>query len=234
MLVIGHRGAAGVAPENTLESLHAGIDAGADMLEFDIHLTSDGIPVLIHDNYMLRTHRKRAFVNRQTLASLKEMTAQSANPIISLEEVLDDLFGKIILNIEIKQRRSALVALKLIETKYIKQPSDWDLFAFSSFLTAELVALRRQSPDVSLWLLHNRNPFIFVAYARRLRLDGVGFHRLYVNDFALAIAAKTNLFTYAYTANRTKAACLLADRGVDAVVTDYPAKIALGLAKHQN
>lgn len=74
-------------------------------------------------------------------------------------------------------------------------------------------------------MLHHRNPFIFIAYARRLHLDGVGFHRLHINDFALAVAKKTNLFTYAYTTNRVKAVRQLAERGIDGVVTDYPAKI---------
>lgn len=234
MLVIGHRGAAGVAPENTIESLRAGVDAGADMLEFDVQLTSDGIPVLIHDNNLLRTHHKRAFVSRQTLASLQEMTADCNNPIISLETVLDEFFGEIILNIEIKQRKTASAVLALMQSKYIKKPSDWELFACSSFLVAELFSLRRQSPDVNLWLLHNRNPFIFIAYARRLQLSGVGFHRLHINDFALAVAAKTQLFTYAYTSNRVKAARQLAARGIDGVVTDYPAKILKGIAAYRD
>ncbi|MEO7904701.1 MAG: glycerophosphodiester phosphodiesterase [Candidatus Saccharimonadales bacterium] len=232
MLVIGHRGAAGVAPENTIESLRAGVEAGADMLEFDIHLSSDNIPVLIHDNNLIRTHRKRAFVNRQTFKSLQELTASSPNPIISLEAVLDEFFGEILLNIEIKQRRTAGPILELLLSKYIKKRSDWDLFVFSSFLTNELSFIRKHSERANLWLLHNRNPFIFIAFARRLNLDGVGFHRLHINDFAITIAKKTDLFTYAYTTNRIKAVKQLAARGIDGVVTDYPAKILAHIEKN--
>jgi glycerophosphoryl diester phosphodiesterase len=234
MLVIGHRGAAGVAPENTLESLRAGVDAGADMVEFDIHLTSDFVPVLTHDNNLLRTHRKRAFINRVSLAELQKMTADTPNPIISLEAVLDEFFGEVLLNIEIKQRGTAPFVIELLERKYIKEASDWDMFVFSSFITSELAALRKLSKAANLWLLHKRNPFIFIAFARRLQLDGVGFHRLYINDFALAIAKKTSLFTYAYTVNRVKAARQLADRGIDGVVTDYPAKILSDITRHHD
>lgn len=225
MLVIGHRGAAGIAPENTLEALHAGVDAGADILEFDVHMTNDRVPVVIHDGNLLRTHRKRAFINRISFAKLQELTADSPNPVIALETVLDEFFGDIILNIEIKQRGIAADIIDLLERRYIKHPHDWEVLVFSSFYASELVAIRKRSHLANLWLLHNRNPFIFIAFARRLHLSGVGFHRLYINDFALAIAKKTHLFTYAYTVNRPHAARQLSNRGIDGIVTDYPAKI---------
>lgn len=231
MLVIGHRGAAGLAPENSIASLRAGMEAGADMLEFDIHLTKDHIPVLIHDNNLLRTHRKRAFVSRSTFKELEELTADTESPIITLESVLDEFFGEIALNIEIKQRGMAKDVISLLKKKYIKQRDDWNCFVFSSFLAKELAAIRKLSKEANLWMLHNRNPFLFIAYARRLHLNGVGFHRLYINDFALAIAKRTHLFTYAYTVNRAGAIKLLLLKGLDGVVTDHPNNIEKAIAR---
>lgn len=231
MLIIGHRGAAGVAPENSLEALRAGVDAGADMLEFDIHLTADRVPVLIHDNNLMRTHKKRLFVHQTTLEALREATADTQSPIVTLEEVFDEFYGKTLLNIELKQRGIAKDLITFLKKKYIKKASDWDNFVFSSFYAYELRSLRRLSPKAHLWLLHNRNPFIFIAYARMLQLDGVGFHRLYINDLALEIAKKTNLFTYAYTVNRPHTAALLSRKGLDGVVTDYPEKVIAEIQK---
>jgi glycerophosphoryl diester phosphodiesterase len=57
---------------------------------------------------------------------------------------------------------------------------------------------------------------------RKLQLDAVGFHRLNINKFALDVANRFGLFTYAYTVNRPDAAIRLAQRGIDAVVTDRP------------
>jgi glycerophosphoryl diester phosphodiesterase len=233
MLVIGHRGAAGVAPENSLEALRAGVDAGADMLEFDIRMTSDHIPVLIHDGNLLRTHKKRVFVANATFDRLRELTADSPSPIVSLEAILDEFYGEVLLNIELKQHDMAADIIALLKRKYIKRKSDWDLFVFSAFSAKDLAAIRKESTEANLWLLHKRNPFIFIAYARRLNLDGVGFHRLYINDFALMIAKKTGLFTYAYTVNRPDGAMQLGNRGIDGVVSDYPASILKGLAAHQ-
>lgn len=231
MLIIGHRGAAGIAPENSLEALRAGVDAGADMLEFDVHLTRDRVPVLIHDNNLMRTHHKRHFVHQCTLAELREVTKDTASPIITLEEVLDEFFGNIVLNIELKQRGSAKDIVALLKKKYIKHVGDWDMFVFSSFYGTELGKIRRLSSRANLWLLHNRNPFIFIAFARRIQLDGVGFHRLYINDFALEIARRTKLFTYAYTINRPHTALLLSRRGLDGIVTDRPQKILAEIQK---
>lgn len=233
MLIIGHRGAAGVAPENSLEALRAGVEAGADMLEFDVHLTIDRVPVLIHDNNLMRTHKKRLFVHSSTLAELIEATADTPSPIVTLEEVFDEFFGKTLMNIELKQRGSAKDIIAFIEQKYIEQPDDWDNFVFSSFLGNELRTIRRAAPHAHLWLLHNRNPFIFIAYARLVQLDGVGFHRLYINNLALEIAKKTKLFTYAYTVNRPHTALLLSQKGLDGVVTDYPSKVLAELKKQR-
>lgn len=233
MLVIGHRGAAGVAPENSLESLRAGVDAGADMLEFDIHMTKDRVPVLIHDNNLMRTHKKRLFVHKITLEELRAATADTPSPIVTLDEVFEEFHGSVLMNVEIKQRGVAKDLIAFLKKNHVKRASDWDSFVFSSFFGTELHAIRRLAPKANLWLLHNRNPFIFIAYARLIQLDGVGFHRLYINDLALEIAKKTKLFTYAYTVNRPRTAVLLNRKGLDAVVTDHPTKILTELKKER-
>jgi glycerophosphoryl diester phosphodiesterase len=216
MLVIGHRGAAGLAPENTLESLQAGYDADADMLEFDIRLTSDNVPVLSHDARLFK--RK---VSTSTLADLKK-----AGPVVTLESVLDEFFGRVLLNLEYKPMAGIDVVYKLLAKKYIKKSEDWNNLLFSSFHVRPLLRLRKLSPDVNLALLHSVNPFAFVTYQRKLQLAAVGWHRLHVNRLAIEIAQKSDIFSYVYTVNRPQAAKILERRGIDGVVTDYPNKLA--------
>ena len=216
MLVIGHRGAAGLAPENTLESLQAGYDADADMLEFDIRLTSDNIPVLSHD---ARLHKRK--VSSSTLAELKK-----AGNVVTLDAVLDEFFGRILLNLEYKPAAGIDVVYKLIARKYVKKPEDWNNLLFSSFHVLPLLRLRKLSPDVNLALLHSVNPFSFVTYQRKLQLAAVGWHRLHVNRLAIEIAQKSDIFSYVYTVNRPQAARILERRGIDGIVTDYPDKLA--------
>lgn len=229
MLVIGHRGAAGLAPENTLEALQAGLEAGADMLEFDVRLTKDKIPVLVHDFHALRTHRNASIISRHTLADLQK---HSDKPVVRLTDVLDKFFGKILLNIELKGRGTGKVVANILKKKYIKKPSGWDNLLISSFRPAELWHIRRASKAANIALLHSENPFIFIAYHRRLQFSAIGFHRLYINPFAMEIAKRAEIFTYAYTINRPGSALVLAREGVDGVVTDRPDVILKELEKH--
>lgn len=216
MLIIGHRGAAGLAPENTLESLRAGAEADADILEFDVRLTSDDIPVLSHG---ARLHGR--IVSRTSLENLR-----TAGPVTLLADVLDEFFGTILLNLEYKPLTGVEVVYKLLRSRYIKKDDDWDSLLISSFHILPLVKLRRRDKHVNLALLHSINPFAFITYHRKLRLSAVGWHRLHVNRFAIEMARRAGIFTYVYTVNLPQTALRFEERGVDGVVTDYPDKLA--------
>ncbi len=88
------------------------------------------------------------------------------------------------------------------------------------------VGVRELAPHAQIALLHYLNPVLFIRHMRRLQLNAVGFHRLNINKFALDVAKRLGLFTYAYTVNRPDAVLRLARRGIDAVVTDRPDIIA--------
>lgn len=222
MLIIGHRGAAGLAPENTLEALRAGMKAGADILEFDVRITKDGVPILSHDFHTWRTHHNLSIISYHTLAELEERLPKDS--VTTLETVLNKFLGRILLNIEVKGRGSGRIVGNFLKN-YITKQSQWDAFFVSSFSGKELGALRSISKEANLAILQHVNPFAFVAYHKRLNLSAVGFHRLYINPLALEIAKKLGLFTYAYTVNRKDAAKRLGIQGVDSIVTDYPDKI---------
>lgn len=223
MLVIGHRGARGEKPENTIAGLRAGIESGAEMLELDIRVTRDYVPVLSHDFHMLSHHKKLDFIARHKLTELTKRTAGSAYPIVTLDTALKECFGKVLLNIELKEYRAIKPMLEVLKP-YMKQKSDWELVVFSSFNPLLLRKIRHQAPQASLALLHYLNPLTFMAWHIPLRLSAVGFHRLHISAFSLAVAKKLGLFTYAYTVNRPDAAQYLVERGVDGIVTDYPTK----------
>lgn len=215
MLIIGHRGAAGLAPENTLESLTAGMDAGADMLEFDIRATADHRLILAHD---AKLHGLS--IRKHTLAEL-----QAAGNVPLFTDILDAFFGKIILNVELKHEDSAVAAYSTLRA-YITEDDDWDTVIFSSFKPKALRLLRERSKKVNLALLQHANQFSFAMYHRELNLTAVGFHRLFASSLAVATAKELGIFTYAYTVNRTATAARLSQRGIDGIVTDYPNKIS--------
>lgn len=223
MLVIGHRGSAGTKPENSLASLREAIDVGADMIEFDVRITKDKHVVLAHDWHMLNSHRKLDFIRHYTLKELKKRTAGSEHPVVTIEQVLRACYGKILLNIELKERGAVTPLLATLEP-YLKEEEDWENILFSAFNPLILRKLRKRAPYASLSMLHFRNPLNFMAWHRMLDLSAVGFHRLYITSLSLEVAKRLSLFTYAYTVNRSDAADKLVERGIDGIVTDFPGK----------
>jgi glycerophosphoryl diester phosphodiesterase len=220
MLVIGHRGAAGLATENSLRAMRAGFEAGADILELDVRLTKDRVPVVIHDFHLYRTHGDMAIISHLTLSELRTRT--SAKPIVTLSEVLDEFYGRIELNIEVKGHGTASAVIELLENNYAKNHDDWKNLLISSFKVSELIATRKISENAKLAILHGINPFLFIFFRRKLRLSAVGFHRLFTSKIALKIAKRYGLFTYVYTVNQPKTALSLAQQGFDSIVTNRP------------
>lgn len=230
MLIIGHRGAAGLAPENTLQAFRAGYDAGADILELDVRLTADRRLVVIHDALLLRTHHIADNVASLTYRELQKLTLDKPVPL--LEDVLNEFFGKILINIEIKSRSTGGSLVRLLKRRFITRPEDWDLVLISSFKARELLRVRRETKRANLALLHHHNPFAFIAYHRYLKLTAVGFHRLHLNWLALEIAQRAKIFIYAYTVDRPSAIPRLERQGVQAIVTNYPDKCLKYIEKH--
>jgi len=223
MLVIGHRGSAGTKPENSIAGLREAIAVGADMIEIDVRITKDKHVVLAHDWHLFRQHRKLDFIRRHTLSELKKRTAGSEYPVVTVEQMLKECYGKILLNIELKERAAVGPLLEAL-TPYLKKKADWDNVLFSAFNPLILRSLRKQAPYASLAMLHYRNPLNFMAWHKILGLSAVGFHRLYTTSLSLEVAKRLELFTYAYTINRADAAQKLIDKGIDGIVTDYPGK----------
>lgn len=120
-LVIGHRGNSVAVAENTMESLQSAVDAGVDALEFDVRVTRDGVPVVIHDHTLDRTTSATGRVDTLSAAELEGVDAAARAPtrgkgqlrIPLLEQVLDR-FRDIPLIIEVKEFAAADVTERMI------------------------------------------------------------------------------------------------------------------------
>lgn len=113
IMVAGHRGYKKNYPENTLVSFNKAIEAGVDMIEFDVHLTKDKKAVILHDDTVDRTTNGSGFVRELTLDELKSLDAGSwfsseytGQKIPTLEELLDSVSDnkKLLFNVEIKEK----------------------------------------------------------------------------------------------------------------------------------
>src|SRR5699024_3639300 len=138
-LVIAHQGGEHLAPSNTLASFKNGYELGADVLQFDIHMTKDGHLVAIHDDTVDRTTDGSGRVNDMTLEEIKELDAGhyfedldgkysfrgKGLEIPTIEEIFKEIPG-MKWNIEIKDSNDPDLYKKIVE-KYWKTLTDYDL-----------------------------------------------------------------------------------------------------------
>lgn len=107
--VVAHRGVSAEEPENTMRSFRRAAEVGCDLIEFDVHLSRDDVPVVIHDDTLDRTTNGRGFVRDRTVAELRTLDAGHGERVPSLEEVVTwAATAKVRLTAEIKQPTPAL------------------------------------------------------------------------------------------------------------------------------
>ncbi|HOS41511.1 MAG TPA: glycerophosphodiester phosphodiesterase family protein, partial [Spirochaetota bacterium] len=137
-LVIGHRGACGYEPENTLRSFEKAIALGAHMVELDVHRCRTGELVVIHDNRLERTTNGSGYVAEKTLDELRALDAGGGERIPLLREVVERVGVRAAINIELKGAGTAGPVSELIERTVGSGGYDTSHFLVSSFDHREL------------------------------------------------------------------------------------------------
>lgn len=118
MNIIGHRGAAGLEPENTLRSFKRAIELGVDMIECDVRLCRTGELVVIHDPTLDRTTSGQGAVSEKSLSELTDLDAGQGDHVLTLPEVFRIIPANVSLNIELKASGTATPTADLIKKIY--------------------------------------------------------------------------------------------------------------------
>lgn len=160
MLKIAHRGYSERYPENTLPAFEEAIEAGADMIELDIHLSRDGELVVIHDDTIDRTSDGTGMVTGMTLTELRRFSYPNKMPgfgfvgIPTLEEVIDLIGDRALLNVEIKNCpiRHPGIEKKLVTL--LDKKGFRERVVVSSFDHFALAEMKRIAPNVKTGMLY--------------------------------------------------------------------------------
>jgi len=115
MMIMGHRGAKALEPENTLLSIRRAIEIGVDAVEIDVHLTKDKEVVIIHDSTVDRTTNGKGPVGSYTLEEIKKLDAGKGEKIPTLKEVIEFVKDKVRLIIELKEEGTEDKVVELIK-----------------------------------------------------------------------------------------------------------------------
>jgi glycerophosphoryl diester phosphodiesterase len=115
MMIMGHRGAAALEPENTLRSIERAVEIGVDAVEIDVRLSKDRELVVIHDSTVDRTTNGSGPVSGYSLDDLKKLDAGAGQTIPTLQEVMELIGHEVKLVIELKEEETERMVVELIK-----------------------------------------------------------------------------------------------------------------------
>lgn len=233
-LVVAHRGGSADAPENTLVAFRTAIAHGATAAECDVHLSADGVVVVIHDPTLDRTTNGAGPVAAKTLAELRTLDAGAwmspsfaSERIPELRELLALAAGRLTLLVELKagdgleERVTTLLASE--------RRDDVVLTSFDPERLARAKTLLPTVPTILLGRHRGPGPPVLVETAVQLEAAAVGVEQEGVDPPFVEAAHRAGLGVFAWTVNDADAARRLAALGVDGLITDQPDRIAAAL-----
>jgi glycerophosphoryl diester phosphodiesterase len=229
---IAHRGASGYFPENTRLAFEKAIEARADMIEIDCQTTSDGHIVVFHDERLNRTAGVSGTVKNKTLQQLKKLDVGQwkkrsfrGERVLTLEEVLEIIAGKVDLCVDIKQFNASQPGME-IKLLFIVSHYDYlDQTIFSSLDYHCLERVRELAPEARIGVIYGAgvkaDPFVA---AERLEASSIHVQRQMATRPFLDKAWETGLDVHVWTVNEVRDIEKFASLGVQGIVSDYPEK----------
>ncbi|HEU4767757.1 MAG TPA: glycerophosphodiester phosphodiesterase [Pyrinomonadaceae bacterium] len=216
-LIIGHRGASAVAPENTIAAFQAAIDAGADGIEFDVRLSRDGVPVVIHDDTLYRTHGMRLRVDEMTLKDLNNIDVPSVEQLFELFES-----NKLILYLEMKdiQIELAEACCRLVEEYHLK-----DRVVFECFEHSALGVVKQINRDLKTAALFQPPSSFILKRAQAAGASEIALHHRLTNKRLVEKAKLANLKVVTWTVDDPAWVSRARAHGIDALITNNPSAL---------
>lgn len=224
-LLLGHRGAAAEAPANTALAFRRAMEAGADGVELDVHLSRDGQVVVVHDDAVPLGPGITAMVRALTLEQLREVDAGNGERIPTLDEALEAVGPEAVVNIELKGVSATTEGLEraVVRTVYAHRRSRRVII--SSFNPLRLWRVGRLDPDLPLAMLHGPDVPLFVRdlwFLPLVQPDALHPHHSQVDAAYMARARRWGVRVNAWTVNDPAEVRRLLDLGVDGIITDDP------------
>lgn len=226
MLNIGHRGAMGHAPENTLESIQIALDMGVDWVEIDVYVV-EGELVVIHDDDLDRTTNGTGPVMKQTLEHLRSLDAGNGQQIPLLSEVMDLIAGSVSLNIELKGPGTAAPVIQYLE-KRLAADSNWvvDQILLSAFDHQELIDAKALDPKYKRAPLYWMGEIDYDFAVNTLEAVSINPSIRMVTKEMVDAAHSNGLQVLVYTVNEVEDIERMRRIGVDGIFTNFPDRLS--------
>jgi glycerophosphoryl diester phosphodiesterase len=241
MMRVGHRGASGYEPENTIISFRKAILLNVDFIELDVHLSKDKRVIVMHDASVDRTTNGSGQINDLTLNEIKKLrTKQKNQPIPTLEEVLAFVKGRAKIIIEIKDESCAFAVVKIVDRlklykkvvissnflqplKNVKKRNGKIRTAFIRYSTGSL--LRDYLYVLAAIFTKPFSSYKFISDSINANVDEMHLYHKLITASLVAKLHSLNMKVVAWTVNDQRNIKKLRELGVDAIISDYPDRI---------
>ncbi len=225
ILKIGHRGAKGYEPENTLVAFQKAIDLGCDGIELDVQLSSDFEIIVIHDETIDRTTIGKGFVNQMTLSDLKTFKIADKYEIPTLKEVFELINYNILINIELKSYETTDKVVEFIENQVSNKNRTFENIIVSSFDWNALQQVRFLNDKIQIGVLTATDLDLAFAFAKFIKAKTINpyFHLLTQENVAKIQEKGFEIHTW--TVNEIEDIEKMKSLKVDGIISDFPDRI---------
>lgn len=225
VLVVGHRGASGYAPENTLLSFEKAIELGVDYIELDVHVCKTGELIVMHDALVDRTTNGTGAIADLTYAEISKLRIAQNQIVPILNQVFDCINRGCKINIELKGPNTALPVANLIK-QYVTQKG-WQNndFLISSFDHHELMHFHKLLPKVPTGALFEGLPIACATFAKEAEANYVIVSYEFINKKFVQDAHKCGIKVFVYTVNEPIWIERMKQIKVDGIISNYPDRV---------
>jgi glycerophosphoryl diester phosphodiesterase len=200
--IIGHRGAAGLALENTLSSFRLARELGVDAIEFDVQRTKDGQFVVCHDNLLIRVANVSTAIDEITYEELQTISLHNGEHVPRLTDVLE-VAGNTPVIIEIKVRGFTEDICKIVDQYPHLQAT------FASFKIDVVAECRKLRPAIPAFVAEGHQPFSVIHTAKAMHANGLDLNYRLLNPLTYWLCRRANLQLMVYTVNNRLAVYII-------------------------
>jgi glycerophosphoryl diester phosphodiesterase len=220
--IIGHRGAMGHAPENTVLSVQKALALGVDGVEIDVFRCQSGEIVVFHDKKLNKLTNGKGKIEQKTWIQLQELQVMGSEPIPVLKEIIPLIDGRVRLNIELKGKNTSRGVFNIMQTAVESGRWKTNQLYVSSFDWEELREFRKLTNQFEIAVLTDKNPLDAIPVAHELGAFAINpNHKKLTQDMIKQIQGE-GFEVLTWAVNDTARMKELTSWGVDAIITDFP------------
>ena len=223
MLCIGHRGAMGYEPENTLLAIAKALTLGVDWIEIDVHNVENNL-IVFHDRSLERTTNGTGYICDRSFAYLRSLDVGKGQQIPTLAEVFDTVDRRCGINIELKGSNTAGLVIDLIH-QYIARGWQYKDFLVSSFNHYELKQVKDTCPQIEIGVLIYGLPLNYLEIATKLNAVAIISAFDYVTKKLVRNIHDRGFKIFVYTVNELEEIQAMKLLNVDGIFSNYPDRV---------